>query len=216
MVKVIVYNFNTGEKKDEVELDPKLFEVSFNPDLVHQVAVSQYANQRPKIAHTKDRGEVRGGGKKPWRQKGTGRARHGSIRSPIWKGGGVVFGPKVERNFKKSIPIKMRRKALFSLLSKKISDSEFFLFDKIKIQTPKTKELSEKLGSLSEKIGISRKQSANMVLSEKDKDIFLAAKNLNKINTILAKDLNPLALLNFKYIFIDIPGVEKIKETFKV
>ena len=108
-MKVPLYN-QEGKESGQALLPKEIFDVKFNSDLVHQVAVSQAANRRRVIAHTKGRGDVRGGGKKPWRQKGTGRARHGSRRSPIWKGGGVTFGPTKERVFKKDIPKKMRRK----------------------------------------------------------------------------------------------------------
>ena len=110
-MKTEVYN-QQGKKVGQTILPKEIFEVPMNADLVHQVFISHTANQRQNSAHTKNRGEVRGGGRKPWRQKGTGRARHGSIRSPLWKGGGVTFGPRNEKNWKKDIPKKMKRKAL--------------------------------------------------------------------------------------------------------
>jgi len=126
----LVYN-QQGEKVGQVDLPAELFGVPLNRDLVHQVVVTQMANSRQVLAHTKDRSEVRGGGAKPWRQKGTGRARHGSIRSPIWVGGGVAFGPTKERVFAKKINKKMKRQALFMVLSSKVKDKEIVLLDKI-------------------------------------------------------------------------------------
>ena len=124
---VPIYN-QKGEDVGKEELEKEIFEVPFNADLVHQVAVSQMSNKRQLLAHTKDRGEVSGGGKKPRAQKGTGRSRQGSIRSPLWIGGGVTFGPRKERNFKKIIPKKMKRKAFLVVLSEKVREGLFFLF----------------------------------------------------------------------------------------
>src|SRR3989344_4067362 len=122
-MKVDLYNQN-GEVAGSVNLPKEIFEVKFNADLVHQIAVSQMANKRQVSAHTKIRSEVRGGGKKPWRQKGTGRARHGSIRSPLWRGGGITFGPRNDKVYEKDIPKKMRRKALLMALSQKAKNSQ--------------------------------------------------------------------------------------------
>ena len=122
-----------GNKVGEESLPKEIFEVEIKNDLIYQVITSQMANKRRVIAHTKDRGEVRGGGRKPWRQKGLGKARHGSIRSPIWIGGGVTFGPRKERIFKKKIPKKMRRLALFMVLSDKAKRKFLILVDDLKI-----------------------------------------------------------------------------------
>ncbi len=140
-MKISTYTQN-GKESGKAELPSEIFDVKMNSDLVHQVVLAQMSNQRQVIAHTKDKSEVRGGGRKPWKQKGTGRARHGSIRSPIWKGGGVTFGPTKDRNFKKKINKKMRRKALFMVLSSKVQDKEMIVLDKLKIEKPKTKEIA--------------------------------------------------------------------------
>jgi len=137
---VNAYN-QKGEEIGKTELPKEIFEVGLNSDLVYQVVLSQTANRRQVLAKTKDRSEVRGGGRKPWRQKGTGRARHGSIRSPIWKGGGVTFGPTTEKVFKKIIPKKMRRKALFMVLSAKAKENLILVLDKLEIEKPKTKSM---------------------------------------------------------------------------
>src|SRR3990167_10958145 len=136
-----LYNQN-AEQVGAVNLADDVFGLPMNKDLLYQVTTSQMSNQRQVIAHAKGRGEVRGGGKKPWRQKGTGRARHGSIRSPIWKGGGATFGPTKEVNFKKKVSKKMASKALFVALSSKARDKQLLVVDGIKLQNPKTKEMA--------------------------------------------------------------------------
>src|SRR3989344_1527703 len=141
-MKVNLYNQN-AEQAGSIELPDSVFGLKWNPDLVHQVVKGQEANMRPKVAHAKDRAQVRGGGKKPWRQKGTGRARHGSIRSPIWKGGGVTHGPLTEKNYNKKINRKMAKKALFTVLSQKARENEILVLEKLNFSEPKTKLASE-------------------------------------------------------------------------
>jgi len=182
--------------------------VKVNPDLVHQVVVSQMANRRRVIAHTKSRAEVRGGGRKPWRQKGTGRARAGSIRSPIWRGGGVTFGPTKKRVFKKKINKKMKRKALLMVLSGKVKNNLLILLDKIKIDEPKTKLMAKIL----EKLQV--QGSCLIALPRMDKNLILAARNFPELETIQAKDLNALDVLNFKYLLLPKDSVKTIEETF--
>jgi len=205
---VNTYNQN-GEKIGQTRLPSEIFDVKLNSDLIHQVVVSQMANRRRVIAHTKGRGEVRGGGRKPWRQKGTGRARHGSIRSPLWRGGGVTFGPTKERVFKKKIPKKMRRKALFMVLSGKVKNNLLILLDKLKIEEPKTKLIVDILRKLP-----SKEESCLIVLPDYDKNIVLATRNLPDVDTIWAGNLNALDLLTFKYLIMPKEAIKVIKETF--
>ncbi len=214
-MEVNLYNQN-GKEIEKINLPDEIFGLDFNSDLVHQVVISQMANRRQVGAHTKDRGDVRGGGKKPWKQKGTGRARHGSRRSPIWKGGGVTFGPTKNRNFKKIIPRTIRRKALFMVLSQKIRDKEFFALDEFKFEKPNTKEAVRIINNqpLMPKDSNTKKKSVLIALSEIDKNTILSTKNIPKITTIQAKDLNCLDLLNNKYLIITKQGVETIKKTF--
>jgi len=207
-MKVKTYN-QKGEKVGETDLPKEIFEVPLNLDLVHQVILVQTANQRKKIAKTKDRGEVRGGGKKPWRQKGTGRARHGSIRSPIWRGGGVTFGPTGKEVFEKKIPKKMRRKALFMVLSQKAKENLILVLDKLEIEKTKTKLMKEILDRLFLKNG-----SGLLVLPKVDEKIIKATRNISKADTIQAKDLNVLDLLNYKYVLMPKEAIKVIKETF--
>lgn len=207
-MKYTVYN-QEGKEVGTTLLPKEIFEVKISPDLVHQVVVSQMANRRKVIAHTKTRAEVRGGGRKPWRQKGTGRARVGSIRSPLWKGGGVIFGPRKERVFKKEIPKKMKRLALFMVLSGKIKNNLLILLDKLKIEKPKTKEMTE----IFKKIPC-KNESSLIALPELNKNLILAARNIPDIETIQAKDLNALDLLSFKYLIMPKEAIKLVKETF--
>jgi len=219
-MKVDTYNQN-GKKIGHTLLPEDIFEVKMNQDLVHQVMVSQRANKRQGTAHAKDRSEVSGGGRKPWRQKGTGRARHGSIRSPIWKGGGVTFGPRKEKVYKKTIPKKMRRKALFMVLSAKAKDNMLLVLDKIKIEEAKTKMMTQIIENLKtclpagrEKIKYFEGKSILIALAQMDKDIILASRNIPKIKTIQVKDLNVLDLLNYKYLIMPKETIEILKTTF--
>jgi large subunit ribosomal protein L4 len=185
------------------------FEVPMNSNLVHQVVTSQSSRRRQVIAHTKDRSEVSGGGKKPWRQKGTGRARHGSNRSPIWIGGGVTFGPTNERNFKKDIPKKMRRKALLMVLSEKAVQGNLIIVDSIEQKAIKTKDLDKSLDALK-----LEKKSCLIALPEMSENIIKSARNIQKVDTIQATDLNCLDLMTYKYLITTKEGLDKIKETF--
>ncbi|MDP2910316.1 MAG: 50S ribosomal protein L4 [bacterium] len=207
-MKIKVFNQNKEAIK-EIELPKEIFEIETNSDLIHQVILVQRANRRQKTAKTKDRSEVRGGGKKPWRQKGTGRARHGSIRSPLWRGGGVTFGPNLEKVFKKRIPKKMRIKALFMVLSAKAKENLFLVLDKLEFEKPKTKKMAEILNKLFLKDG-----SGLVVLSKMDKNLILSVRNISGVNSIQAKDLNVLDLLSYKYVLISEAGIKKIRETF--
>jgi large subunit ribosomal protein L4 len=198
-----------GKEIGQTRLPKEIFEIRVNPDLVHQVVVSQMANRRKIIAHTKNRGEVRGGGRKPWRQKGTGWARAGSIRSPIWRGGGVTFGPTKERVFKKKINKKMRRKALFMVLSAKAKEKLIIVLDDLKLEVPKTKEMAKIIQKI-----IPKKISAIIALPKKDEEILRAGRNIEGLQIMEARNLNALDLLSFKYLIIPKGTIKTIKETF--
>lgn len=207
-MKVNTYD-QAGKEIGQTLLPKEIFGVKMNLDVVHQVVVSQTANRRRVIAHTKGRGDVRGGGKKPWRQKGTGRARHGSIRSPIWKGGGVTFGPTKDRVFKKKINKKLKRKALFMVLSAKAQGNLVVLIDKLNLEKAKTSLMAKILKKLP-----CKEENTLIVLPGVDKNIILAARNLTRVKTIQAKDLNVLDLLNSKYLVLPKESIKTIKETF--
>lgn len=154
-MKLPLYNIE-GKELKKIDLSDKIFNLPWNGDLVHQVVTSILSNARNNVAHTKDRSDVSGGGKKPWRQKGTGRARHGSNRSPIWRGGGITFGPINEKNFVKKINKKMRTKALAVTLSQKIRDNELILLEPIKISEAKTVKAKEIIEALSKNPGFEK------------------------------------------------------------
>lgn len=212
-MKTIIYN-QKGEKVEEIELPKEIFEVKINPDLIHQVSVSQLANRRKRIANTKGRGEVSGGGRKPWPQKHMGKARHGSIRSPLWRHGGITFGPTKEKVFKREIPKKMKRKALLMVLSAKVKSNLLIILDKIKLDRPKTKLMAKVIENLRVKIENFKKGSILLILPEMNENLILAARNLPKVTLIRAKDLNCLDMLSFKYLIILKESIKVIKETF--
>lgn len=208
MITTSLYN-QKGEIIGEVELPKKIFGISWKPALVHQVLVALQANRRKPIAHTKDRSEVRGGGRKPWRQKGTGRARHGSIRSPLWRGGGVTFGPRKERVFSKKINKRAKRIALFSVLAKKFADQEIKVVDKIELEKPKTR-LAEKI---LEKFFPKKKNSGLIILPHAQPNLIRAVRNLNFAQVTLVNNLNVEDVLKYKYLLFfkdSLPLLEKI------
>jgi len=208
-MKAVIYNQKGEKTKESIILPNEIFNVEMNSDLLWQVAVSQAANRRRIIANTKDRSEVRGGGRKPWRQKGTGRARHGSIRSPIWRHGGVTFGPNTDTIFKKNIAKKMRRKALFMALTAKAIKELLIVLDDLKIEKPKTKLMNDILEKLPGK-GSTRL----VLLPQKDEAIIKATRNIPKTGIELAKNINVLDLLSFKYLVLPKDSIKIIKETF--
>lgn len=193
---VTVYNLR-GEKIGEERLNPKIFAIPFNDALVHQVIVAQQASGRQVLAHTKDRGEVRGGGRKPWRQKGTGRARHGSIRSPLWAGGGVTFGPRKNRNFAKRINKKMRDSALKMVLSDKARNGKLIVIDVWDLGEPKTKKLNAALQTLPSKMS-----KATLVTELANKDVIVASRNLPYAVSLGIGSLNVVDLLRHEYLII--------------
>jgi len=211
-MKTIVYN-QKGEKMGEIELSESIFGVKLNTNLLHQVAISQMSNRRQSNAHTKDRGAVRGGGRKPWRQKGTGRARHGSIRSPIWIGGGVTFGPTNEKNYKKIIPKKIKRKALFMVLTEKLKSNTLIIVNDINLSGVKTKEMFQIINTLFKNLNL-KKGKTFIALPEYNENIIKSARNITDLKTIQSKDLNALDLLNTKYLIMPQKSIDSVVSTF--
>jgi len=200
-MKIKVYNME-AKQVSETDVPKAIADASWNSDLVHQVAVSLLANKRRGTAHSKGRGDVRGGGKKPWRQKGTGRARHGSIRSPIWRGGGVVHGPTNERDYSKKINKKMRRKALQAVLAKKIADNEIVVFDNMTFKEIKTKEAASFLKKL-ENASLMKPRKTKTVLLEKPRgNVALSFRNIPSIKVLDARNFNTLDALESKYVLL--------------
>lgn len=210
MAKVKVYNLE-GKEIEELKLDPAIFGVEINNALVHQVVLAQQANARLVLAHAKTRAEVSGGGKKPWKQKGTGRARHGSSRSPIWVGGGVTFGPTKDRNFSQKVNKKMKRKALCMALTDKVTENNLVVVDNLKLDKIKTKELV----NIFKKLPLKDAKSTLVILPQKDETILKSARNLDKIRIILADSLNVFDVLKYKAILIDKDGINKLVATYK-
>ncbi len=199
-----------GKKTGTIELPENMFNVQWNDALMYQVVTSMQANARTPVAHTKFRGDVRGGGKKPWQQKGTGRARHGSIRSPIWKGGGVTHGPRSEKIYARAIPRKMRARALFMALSRKLRDNKLILVDSFGFTKPKTADAKKALGALSrtsgfEKLSTKNRNAALVALAGDTKASYKSFRNIGSVTCVEARNLNPVAVLGSTYLIIEDP-----------
>jgi large subunit ribosomal protein L4 len=202
-MQVPVYNIQ-GEQVSEAELRDDIFAVPVNQSLMHQALLRQLANARLGTHKSKARGEVSGGGRKPWRQKGTGRARQGSIRAPHWRGGGTVFGP-TPRSYKQKMPRKMRRQALRSALSVKASGAQVRVLDALEMSEPKTGQVL----AILEKLGI--ESSALILLPQRDEVILRSVRNLPKVRTLVAQYLNVRDLLQYDYILMPLASVEVIE-----
>lgn len=204
-----IYNAQ-GKQAGTVKLPESVFGVAWNQSLMHQVVTSMQDNARTRIAHTKNRGDVSGGGKKPWQQKGTGRARHGSIRSPIWVGGGVTHGPRNEKNYARAIPKKMRAKALAMALSKKLHDGEIIFVESFGLTEPKTAIAKKALVALSgvkgfEKLSSKRKNAALVAFPTAAEASVKSFRNLGNVETADIRNLNPLTVLKHAYLVIENP-----------
>ena len=199
-----------GKQAGSIILPANVFGVQWNDALMHQVVTTMQANARPIVAHAKNRGEVRGGGRKPWQQKGTGRARHGSIRSPIWRGGGVTHGPRNEKVYAREIPKKMRAKALFIALSRKFKDGEILFVNSFGIDAPKTAVAKKVLVALSkisgfEQLATKRKNAALIAFAELSPVSQKSFRNLGNVECASVRNLNPVAVLGSKYVVIENP-----------
>lgn len=199
-----------GKESGKVTLPESVFGAAWNADLVHEVVTSMQSNARGGNAHTKDRSEVRGGGKKPWKQKGTGRARHGSRRSPIWTGGGVTHGPRNEKDYSKKINKKVRAKALASTLSKKQADGEIIFVDSLAFDAPKAADAKAAVvaiakGSGVEALATKRNNAALIVLKGRDENTEKSFRNFGNVEVKSVKDINPVDLLTYKYVVVADP-----------
>jgi len=212
-MNVKVYN-QTGEETGTIDLPDGVFGVKWNADLVHQVVTSYAANRRQGSAQAKTRGEVRGGGKKPWRQKGTGRARHGSIRSPIWKGGGVTHGPRADKNYTKKINKKMARRALYAVLSAKARDQEIVVVDMLAFPEAKTKHAVAFLNKFTTAERFPRMKKGNGVLvavDVKSDVVRRAMQNIPYAGVDEARNLNAHEVMQYKYIMFPKNAVTAMK-----
>lgn len=216
-----IYSIN-GKEVSKVNVPEDIFGLPWNADLVHQVITSMLTSARSPIAHTKDRSEVRGGGKKPWKQKGTGRARHGSRRSPIWVGGGITFGPRNEKNFDRKVNKKMKTKALYTILSQKMRDGEVIFVDSIDFKEPKTAVAKEMIkaiakGSGREDLATKRKNTAYVATDINDKVAKKSFDNFGNIKLDEVRNINPVDLMTYKYVLIENPeaSIKSLTERMK-
>lgn len=206
MPKVNVYNMS-GEQIEEIELNENIFGVEINQHVVYEVVKNQLANKRQGTQSTKTRAEVRGGGRKPWRQKGTGRARQGSIRAPHFTGGGVVFAPK-PRDYSYKVPKKVKRLALKSALTSKVEMGEIIVVDKIDFEAPKTKEMAKFLSN------VNADKKALIVMEEKNVNVIKSANNIPNVQTALVNTLNVYDILKYNSFIITKDAVRKVEEVY--
>ena len=199
-----------------MDLPEDIFGVKWNPDLVHQVVTSLEATRRKPFAHAKDRSEVRGGGKKPWKQKGTGRARHGSSRSPIWVGGGATFGPNKEKSFTRKVNKKMKRAALYAIVSKKLKDGEVKIIDAFRFASnggkPKTKELASAVKNIIESEKKKTKPTTLLIAKEGEKNTILAGRNIARNKVLYPSDVNIIDSVSHKIIMFEKVAMEQFIE----
>jgi len=208
-MEATVYS-QSGKPTGKITLSKEVFGVPWNADLVHEIVRLMNSNSRTNVAHTKTRGEVRGGGKKPWKQKGTGRARHGSTRSPLWVGGGVTHGPRNDKNFSRKINRKAKAKALRSILSRKFKDGEVLFVDEIRMTEPKAKEARTIIDSLAkikgyEKLASKKVNAAIIALDKKIPAVEKSFRNFGNVSTEEFRNINPVSLLNSAYLIISNP-----------
>ena len=206
MAKAKVYNMK-GEEVGTIDLAEKIFGAEYNEPLIHQAVVTYLSNQRQGTKSTLTRTEVRGGGAKPWRQKGTGRARQGSIRAPQWIKGGVVFAPK-SRDFSKKMNLTAKRGALFSALSKKIADGELLVVDELKVSAPKTKEMVAFQNALH------LDKRTVVVMDDNDPNVILAARNIEKLSTISVSEINTYEVVSNAVVVLTKGSVKKLDEAY--
>ena len=204
-----IYN-QKGKSVGKFELPESIFGVPWNGDLVHQVVTAMQANARTPVAHTKDRSDVRGGGRKPWKQKGTGRARHGSSRSPIWVGGGVAHGPRNEKSYEQKINKKMKAKALYTVLSEKLRKGQIIFLEELNLKTIKTKDAVAVIKDLSslkgfEKMVGGKKPNTFISVPAKGDTVKKSFANIQTVEVDEVRNMNPVDLLAYRYIIIAQP-----------
>ena len=204
MPKVNVFNQN-GNMVGDIELNKDIFDIEVNEHVVYEVVKNQLANRRQGTQSAKTRAEVRGGGKKPWRQKGTGRARQGSIRSPQWKGGGVVFAPKL-RDYSYKVLKKVKRLAMKSVLTSKVKDEKIIVLDNLVLEIISTKEAVKILKN------IKADKKALVVIAESDEKVYRSFRNIENVDTVTVKDMNVYDILRFNSFIITKDAIAKVEE----
>ncbi len=205
-----IYN-QAGKSTGKIKLPEGVFNVKWNADLVHEVVRLMNSNSRRAIANTKTRGEVSGTGKKPWQQKGTGRARHGSRRSPIWVGGGIAHGPRADKNFARKINKKARAKAFYAILSRKFKDGEMLFLDSLSFKGPKAKEAKIVMYSLSkikgyERLATKKANAAIIALDKKTEAVSKSFRNFGNISVEEFRNVNPVSIMNHTFLIISNPA----------
>ncbi len=229
-IKLNVYNQN-GEVKGQKELSEKIFGVKASTALINEAVTAQLANERQVLAHTKTRSEVRGGGKKPWRQKGTGRARAGSSRSPLWIGGGIIFGPNSDRNFSKKINKKAKRKAMFMVLSDRAAQNGLAIMENLTLENYQTKVMDGILNNLEEKVfknfKIEEKKKSKdkkvrstgrsilLINDANDQKVINSVRNLTGAKIINLENINVVDLLHHKNLIISAKAIDKLEAIYK-
>jgi large subunit ribosomal protein L4 len=211
-IKVKFYNQSATAVKD-LELAKEIFAVKANADLLHQAVVAQQANERQVLAHTKDRSEVRGGGKKPWKQKGTGRARVGSSRSPIWVGGGVTFGPTKDRNFSKKLNKKMKQKAIMMALSDKLAQSSLIVLENLEMKEFKTKDFNSMLKAFEKEL-LPVRRNLLIVNGAKNDKAFYSGRNLKGVDIINPENINIVDLLSHRQVMMTEEGIKALEKNY--
>jgi len=206
MPKVDVLNIN-GQKVDEIELSESIFGIEVSESAVYEVIKNHLANKRQGTQSAKTRAEVRGGGRKPWRQKGTGRARHGSIRSPQWIGGGVVFAPK-PRDYSYSIPKKVKRLAMKSVLTSKVNEGKIIVVDAIEMETPKTKDFIKMLSA------VNAGKKSLVVTAENSPVVVKSGRNIPGVKVAFANVINVYDIMNHESFIITKDAVKKVEEVY--
>lgn len=215
MITQPIYNLK-GESVGEMQLSDRVFGQPANPTLVHQAVVAQRANARQVLAHTKDRSEVRGGGKKPWRQKGTGRARAGSNRSPLWVGGGITFGPTKNRNFSKGLNVKMKRQALRVVLSDKLNNKQVAIMDTLVMDAYKTKVFKAMIDAITNKAFSTEAKVSTLILDKAPGGMVRnSARNLVGIKLLSLDNINIVDLLKYRELIITKAAVEQLEEQYQ-
>jgi len=212
-VKIKVYNHQAEAVKD-LELSPKVFAVKPNQALLHQAVIAQQANCRQVLAHTKDRSEVSGGGKKPWKQKGTGRARVGSSRSPLWRSGGITFGPRSDRNFKQKINQKMKQKALCMAFSDKVLASTLVVVDQLNFKEYKTKQFNALLTVLEKNVLKNERRNILIIDDARSETTKYSGRNLAGVKIINLENINLLDVLNYKNLLLTEKAAQSLSDRY--
>jgi large subunit ribosomal protein L4 len=206
-MKVVVKDLS-GKEIEKMDVSADVFGIKIDEELISQVYTAQYANKRHSKAHTKKRGEIRGSTRKPWKQKGTGRARTGSVKNPIWRSGGIIFGPRSNRNYSRKINKKVARLAVLMVLSGKLNDGELVIVDNYKLKENKTKFMAKAISSLK------LTGKALITFGKKSNKYVRATKNLKDVESIDIKNLNVFDMLNTKYLIVDKEGIKFLEEKY--